>query len=439
MSELKSATTTPTISRRSFLASGAAAFAFPAIIPSSARGADGFVAPSNRITMGLIGTGKQMRGHHRNMLRRDSVHVIALCDVESVRLLREYEKNKRAYANRFDQPDYDGCSLHKDFRELCARDDIDAVMVATPNHWHAIISIEAMRNGKDVYCEKPLAKTVHEGKVMEETARQYGRVFQTGSQQRSSDEFRIGCELVRNGRIGRVHTVHVNVGGPPQDCYLPEEPVPEGLDWDMWLGPAPWRPYNSDIAPDVDWDGWPNWRNYRDYAGGMMTDWGAHHFDIAQWGLGMDDTGPTNIYPPDGGEMKQLTYIYDSGTVMYHGGGTPSRTGVEFIGTEGRVMVNRGYIETDPISLMNERPGPGEIRLEDSPGHHTNWLNCIETRERPICDVGIGHRSATVCHIGNIAYWLKRPLKWDPEAQEFIDDAEANRLLMRPMRAPWRV
>lgn len=437
--EASKAAETPKPSRRRFLATAAAATAAPFIVPASAMGADGHVAPSNRIAIGLIGVGKQMRGHHRNMLRRPNVHVVALCDVEPVRLERERKKNNDAYARRYEKPSYESCSVYGDFRELVARDDIDAVMIATPNHWHGITSTEALKSGKDVYCEKPLARTIHEGQAMRDTARRYGRIFQTGSQQRSSSNFRFACEMVRNGRIGRVHTVHVNVGGPPVDCYLPEEPVPAGLDWNMWLGPAPYRPYHSDIAPDVDWEGWPNWRNYRDYAGGMMTDWGAHHFDIAQWGLGMDESGPVQIIPPDEKDFDRLTYVYANGTVMYHGGGRPDRAGIEFIGTGGRVMVNRGYLETDPMDLMKEPLGPGDLHLYESRGHHADWLDAIASRKRPICDVAIGHSSATVCHIGNIAYWLNRRLNWDPDAERFVEDDEANRLLSRPMRSPWQV
>lgn len=222
------------------------------------------------------------------------------------------------------------------------------------------------------------------------------------------------------------------------DCYLPAEPVPEGLDWDFWLGPAPWRPYNSDIAPGMDYKGWPNFRAYRDYAGGGMTDWGAHHFDIAQWGLGMDGSGPIEIIPPDGKDVKLLTYKYANGVTVYHGGGSGGKAGVEFIGTKGRVMVNRGYLETDPPELLDQPIGPNDLHLIESPGHHQNWLDCIRTRRRPICDVEIGASSVIVCHLGNIAYRLGRPLKWNPETQAFVDDDEASRLVSRPMRAPWR-
>lgn len=415
------------------------AVGLPCIVPSSALGADGFTAPGNRLVLGLIGMGRQMRAHHQAMLDRQDVHVAALCDVESVRLAVEEQKNNEAYAARFGKASYSSCVVYKDFRKLVARTDIDAVIIATPDHWHSIPALEAMRAGKDVYLEKPLARTIDEGKVLVETARRYGRILQVGTQQRSDRRFRLACELVRNGRIGRVHSVHVNVGGPPVECYLPREPVPDGLDWDFWLGPAPWRPYHSDIAPGLNFEGWPNWRSYRDYAGGLMTDLGAHDFDIAQWALGMDESGPTEVYPPDDRGIERLTYLYGNGTVMYRGGGAAESRRVEFIGTEGRVLVKRGSLVTDPPEVLEEPIAPGDTHLYESANHHQNWLDCIRTRNLPIADVAIGHRSATVCHVGNIAYWLNRPLQWDPVAQRFRDDEEANRLLARSMRSPWRV
>lgn len=425
------------ISRRAFLRGGvvaAAAMALPNLAPRTAFGA---TAPSNRITLGMIGMGKMMRGHVGGFLRNPGVQILAVCDVEFKRL--EIEKNRvnEYYSQQTDKGSYKGCTAYKDFRELIARDDIDAVVIATPEHWHAIPCITAAKAGKDIFCEKPLTHTINEGKAIRDAVRRYGRVFQTGSQQRSDREFRLACELVRNGRIGKVHTVHVNVGGPPVDCYLPAQPVPDGLDWDFWVGPSPWRPYNADIAPGRDFDGWPNWRSYRDYSGGMMTDWGAHHFDIAQWGLGMDDSGPVEIIPPNDRDVKLLTYKYANGVTVYHGGGAGGKAGAEFIGSEGRVMVNRGYIETDPAHLLKDPIGPNEIHLYESAGHQTDWLECIRTRKRPICDVAIGHRSITVCHLGNLAYWLKRPLKWDPEREQFVNDEQAARLMSRAMRSPW--
>ena len=429
------------LNRRGFLkrtaAAAAGAVGFPYIIPSSALGADGAVAPSERITLGFIGMGKQMWGHLRGHMGGDATQVLAVCDVESMRLARA-KQMVEDYYGQSQGGSYTGCAAYKDFRDLVRRDDIDAVVTALPNHWHAITAVEAAKHGKDIYCEKPLARTIAECRAMVDAVRRYGRVFQTGSQQRSDHRFRLACELVRNGRIGRVHTVHVNIGGPPVDCYLPPQPVPEGLDWDFWLGPAPWRPYHADIAPPVEYGGWPNWRSYRDYAGGAMTDWGAHHFDIAQWGLGMDQTGPVEVYPPDGKQFEMLTYRYANGVVMYRGGGQPP-AGVEFIGTEGSVRVTRGAIDTTPKDLVNETFGPNEVRLYKSADHRRDWLDCIRSRSKPICDVEIGHHSALVCHIGNIAYWLNRPLKWDPDAERFVNDAEANRLLSRAMRAPWRL
>lgn len=427
------------VSRRRFLkqtAGTASAFALPTIVPASALGADGQTAPSNRITLGFIGMGKMMRGHLGNFLGKGHCHVLAVCDVESIRLGQQQKRVDGHYAKA--KRAYKGCAAYKDFRELVARDDIDAVVIATPDHWHALPAIAAMKAGKDVYCEKPLTLTINEGKAMVRVARKYGRVFQTGSQQRSREEFHHACELVRNGRIGKVHTVHVNVGGPPKPCYLPAQPTPEGLDWDFWLGPAPYRPYHADIAPGVDFKGWPQFRAYRDYSGGSMTDWGAHHFDIAQWGLGMDDTGPVEIYPPGAKGYDRLTYVYANGVVMTHGGARAG-AGVEFIGPDGHVMVNRRYIRTDPESIVEEKIGHNETRLYKSRNHQEDWLECIRTRRRPICDVEVGHRSVSVCHLGNIAYWINRPLKWDPVAEEFVGDEAANRMLQRTMRSPWRL
>jgi predicted dehydrogenase len=429
------------VTRRQFLrrtAGSLAAVGFPYVVPASAYGAWGHVAPSNRITLGFIGIGKMMRGHVGSFLNRAQCQALAVCDVESIRLFREQRRVDDFYTKRNGKGSYKGCAAYKDFRALVARKDIDAVVIATPDHWHALLSIAAMKSGKDVYCEKPLTLTINEGKAVVAAARKYGRVFQTGSQQRSWPEFHRACELVRNGRIGKVHTVHVNVGGPPRVCDLPGEPVPEGLDWDFWLGPAPWRPYNSDIAPGLDFHGWPNFRAYRDYAGGGMTDIGAHHFDIAQWGLGMDGTGRVEIHPPDDKDYKLRTYKYANGVILHHGGASGG-AGIEFKGTEGRVLVNRGFIATDPPHILDSVIGANETRLYYTRDHHGNWLDCIRTRRRPICDVAIGFSSVTVCHLGNIAYWIKRPLKWDPKKGEFINDAGANRLLQRAMRPPWKL
>lgn len=422
-----------TINRRTFVKTIGALGVAPTLLSVRARGE---TAANERLTLGFIGMGKQMGGHVGTFLGRDNCQIVAVCDVESLRLEKFKNRVNDFYAKKTGQGLYAGCAAYKDYRDLLAREDIDAVVIATPEHWHALQVIDAANARKDIYCEKPLSHTIHEARAMATAVRRNGVVFQTGSQQRSERGFRVACELVRNGRIGKVHTIHVNVGGPPVDCHLPPQPTPEGLDWNFWLGPAPMRPYHEDIAPHMDYQGWPNWRSYRDYAGGMMTDWGAHHFDIAQWALGMDESGPVEIHPP-GGNFDRLTYVYADGVRVEHGGGSGGKAGVEFIGDGGRVLVNRGYLETDPPHLVQELPGPNEIRLYASDNHHDDWLRCIKTRQRPICDVEVGARTITVCHLGNIAYELKRSLRWDPAKECFVGDEEANRKLSKAMRSPW--
>ncbi len=432
------------LSRRRFLkkslAAAGLAGVFPVIVPSSALGLDGATAPSERITVGFIGMGKMARGHLDAFLGDTTTQVLAICDVEKGRREECAQKVNDHYANRDGQGAYVGCDTHGDFRELCARSDIDGVVIATPNHWHALNAVEAAKNGKDIYLEKPTARTIGESQAIVRAVRRYGRILQVGSQQRSDTAFHHACELVRNGRIGKIHTVNVNLGGPPEEDYLPAEPVPEGLDWNMWLGPCPWRPYSSVLCPPATSEDWAAWRYYREYAGGGMTDFGAHHFDIAQWGLGMDHTGPVEVIPPGNGAGDRLVYVYANGVRMYHGGAGGSGRGaaVEWIGDGGTVRVNRGqYLETVPETVALEVIRPDEQRLYRSDNHKDNWLEGIRTRRECICPIEVGHHTAIVCHIGNIAYWLKRPLKWNPEGEHFVNDPEANRLLKRPMREPW--
>jgi len=423
------------INRRGFLkaAAGAAAVVgLPGIVPSSVFGA---AAPSERITLGFIGCGKQSQHLMRSLLGASGTHVLVACDVDQLKLERSSKGIvDKYYADRKDGS-YKGCSAYHDFREVLARSDIDAVVISTPDHWHAVNSIEACKAGKDVYCEKPLTQTIAEARAMVNAVRKYNRVFQTGSMQRSSREFRFACELVRNGYIGDIRHVTVGVGGPPEDKPLPPEPVPEYLDWDMWVGPAMWRPYNTELAPHISFDGFPHWRYHSYYGGGGMTDWGAHHFDIAQWGLGMDGTGPVEIIPPDGKDTKVLTYKYANGIPMTR----DNANGVLFEGTTGKVEVNRGYLKTWPETLKDQTLGPDKIRLYDSRNHFTDWLDAIRKRSKPICDIEIGASSVIVCHLGNIAYKLQRPLKWDPQREIFLGDDEANRLLSRPYRSPWQL
>ena len=424
------------MNRRTFLKGSSLLWSAPLLRASQAWGSQEKTAACDKITVGLVGVGKMGNGHLHSLLAHRDLQLVAVCDVWKDRLREAKERVENRYAEEKRSGVYMGCSATTDFREMIDRKDIDAVLIATPDHWHAPISILAAKAGKDVYCEKPLTRSISEARVLADTVKRYGCVFQTGSQQRSSREFRLACEMVRNGRIGKVHTVHVNVGGPASDCDLPEEPLPEFLDWDLWLGPAPWRPYNATISPPSITGEWPRWRYYWDYSGGAMTDWGAHHFDIAQWGLGMDDTGPTEISPPNGQDLPHLSYQYANGILMYHGGG---REGVDFIGDKGRIMVNRGVLKTEPEGLDQIPIGPEEIHLYQSNNHLANWVDCMKTRASTICTAEIGCRSVTVCHIGNIAYRLKRPLRWDPVQECFPGDEEAYRFLSVPMRSPWRI
>ena len=424
------------INRRQFLkgaaGSAASSVVFPYLVPSSVFGGS---APSERITLGFIGTGKQSQHLMRSFLNSPGTQVLAACDVDRLKLERGKKIVEDFYASK-NAGSYKGCDMYGHFRDLLARADIDAVVIATPDHWHAIIVIESAKAGKDIYCEKPLSQTIVEARTMVNTVRRYGRVFQTGSMQRSDWHFRLGCELVRNGYIGELKTINVNVGGPPADQPLPAQPVPDYLDWDMWVGPALWRPYNSELSPNISFDGFPNWRYHSSFGGGGMTDWGAHHFDIAQWGMGMDESGPVEIHPPDGREYKVLTYKYASGVTVTRSG---RARGVLFVGTKGEVLTDRGFLQTKPENLKDQQIGPNEIHLYVSKNHYVDWLDAVRKRSRPICDIETGCRSVTVCHLGNIAYKLGRPLRWDPKREVFVADAEANRLLSRPKRSPWHI
>jgi len=418
------------VSRRHFFKSAAAA-AVPLIVPASALGA---AAPSERITMGFIGIGKQGRGHLGGHLGNGGVQVRAVCDVWDSCIKR----HKKQVEDRYKGTLKGGCLATTDFRRVLDRRDIDAVCIATPDHWHGLMCIQAAKAGKDIYCEKPLTRTIGEAREIINAVRRYGNVFQTGSQQRSSHAFRFACELVRNGRIGKLQTVNVNVGGPFVDCYLPGQPTPPGLHWNMWLGPAPMRPYHDYICPDLSRNVWPHWRRFRDYGGGSVTDWGAHHFDIAQWGMGTDNTGPVEIIPPADGSKTMLKMKYANGVICTHGGGEGG-AGITFRGTKGKVMCSRYWCRTDPGDIKDQPTRPGEIHLYESNDHRGNWLECIRTRRKPICNEKIGARSVTVCHLVNIGYYLRRPLKWDPENWRFIGDDDANRMVYPNMREPWRL
>ncbi len=423
------------LTRRAFLRSGAAgvaALSFPTIVPSSVLGANGATAPSNQITIGQVGFGWIGGSHLDTLLNRKDVRYVAACDVNGRKLAEVHQKIAAKYSGDGAQGSNAGCATYGDFREMLVRDDMDAVVIATPDHWHALISICAARAGKDIYCEKPLTLTVSQARAVVEAVRRYDRVFQTGSQQRSNvfGPFRQGCELVRNGRIGKVLSVDVSTGGPPAPCDLPAEPGPTDVDWNRWVGPTAWRPYHSKLASI-------NWRPYREYCGGGFADMGAHHFDIAQWALDMDHTGPVKVHPPEGDERPNISFEYANGIVMNHVGG--NCLGLTFHGTEGVLYVGRDGLWTKPESIAKEPIGADDIRVYNSNDHHGNWLDCIRSRRRCIADVEIGARSATICHLGNIAYELGQELTWDPARERFVDNEQANRLLSRPMRSPWHL
>jgi len=397
------------LTRRTFLGRTAAGLiGAPLLMNARAFGAN------DRITMAGIGMGGQGRGDLGAFLGFKEVHVVAVCDVVPAHRALAKQMVDRVNGNQ-------DCAEYGHFRDVLARPDIDAVLVATPDHWHAIISTEAMAAGKDVYCEKPESLTVRQGRAMEQTARRYGRVFSGGSQ-RVWEDYNWFHKMVRGGAIGDVREVWVNVGGPSEACYLPPVPVPEGVDWEMWLGPAPWRPFHPTLITG-------GFRPYRDYSGGGMTDWGCHGFGGALFACNLHQTGPVEIIPPDGRDNPLLTYVFANGVRIHHGGGWGGL--LSFRGTRG---------ETPTRAKDGKEPPLPDIQIPNYKGRggiFGDFLHCVQTRERPFRDIELGHRTATVSHLGNIAYWLKRPLKWDPVKEEIVGDAEAARWLDRPMREPW--
>ncbi len=420
---------TKTLSRRDVLKGAGAAAAsvgFPTVIPASALGADGAPPPSERVLVAHVGVRNQGMGN----LRQHPQNTIAVCDVD-----RNVLEAARAAAEKASgRP----CATYTDYRKLLENKDVDAIVVTTPDHWHALVTRDACAAGKDVYCEKPLSLTVREGQAMVRAARQYGRIVQCGSQQRSDARFRLACELVRSGRLGRIRTVRVglpgvNFTGPT----VPDAPVPPELDYDFWLGPAPARPYNEKRVHY-------NFRFFWDYSGGQMTNWGAHHLDIAQWGLGRDESGPIHVegtaeYHPEGWyEVPMtfdLTYRYVDGVTLVCG--QKYRQGTTFEGERGWIWVNRGKIEASSPEILQEPLRETDVRLYASESHHGNWLECVKSRKLPICDVEIGHRSATVCHLGNVAIRSGRPVRWDPDRERVVGDAQQAAMLHYGYRAPW--
>jgi predicted dehydrogenase len=418
-----------TCSRRTFLKSTALAGSAFIIVPRHVLG-KGHVPPSDRINIGFIGLGKQSRGLARRFTEMTDAQIVAGSDVWTSKMEWFRHHVEAVYATHRGTSGYNGVASYPDYEELLERSDIDAVVIATPDHWHALQAVAAMEAGKDVFCEKPLTHTIGEGIRMVKAAKATGRIVQTGSMQRSWEDFRKACELVRNGYIGDVKKIIVNAGDPARDYDLPAEPMPAGVDWDRWCGPAPLLDYNHRLAPSSnDVDFWPDWRLYKEVGGGIICDWGAHMFDIAQWGLGMDRSGPVEFVPPeDPAAVRGLRMKYANGVKMIHedfGRGWA----VRFIGSDGSIDISRKFFESTPANLVDVKLKADDVRLYDAGGNfYKDWLDAIRIRTQPVCDVETGHRSATVGNIANIAYWLNRPLKWDPGNESFIDDAEANAL-----------
>lgn len=423
-----------TLSRRRFISTAAAVAVGPTLLTTAQRRVHA-VSANDRITVGFIGYGKRSRSLLRRCLTSEQVQVAAVSDVVRERCEHGLETIDKYYRDESERASYKGCDAYKDFRKIVEREDIDAVVIGTPDHWHAIQTVMSANAGKDVYCEKPMSLVIEQGRKMVKAVRKTGVIFQTGSQQRSEfdGKFRRAVDLIRNGRIGKVKTVHVGVGGPPVPCDLPEHLAPEGTDWDMWNGPAPERGYHHELCPKGIHDHFPNFRSYREYANGGLADFGAHHFDIAQWALDMDDSGPVLIEPPAGDATTGLKFTYANGIEMFHGG----RSGCTFEGTEGTIYVDRGELSSTPKNLLDEPLGRNASRVYHAENHMLDWIECIRSRKLPICDVEIGHRTASVCQLAYIGYELRRPLKWNPKKERFAGDREANRLTDRELRAPW--
>jgi len=428
---------TKKLNRRGFLRSAtsmaAGAVVFPYVVPSSALGGAGSVAPSNRIVMGSIGVGGMGTGDMRGFLGKREVQYVAVCDVD-----KGHRDGAKGIIDK--KNGNSDCATYLDFRELIGRGDLDAVALAMPDHWHSIPAIAAARAGLDVHAQKPFARTIREGRAMCNAVKRYGIIWQTGSQQRSEGNFHRACELVRNGRIGKIERVEVGLPTGSGTGNNPVQDVPPGVDWNWWLGPAPWVPYRGVMH-------W-NWRWMMDYSGGQLTDWAGHHIDIAHWGMDTERTGPVEIegkgvYPKDGiydaPTEYRFTCKYANGVVMTVANNKQIPQGTKWYGDKGWIYVKRGKLESNPASVLNEVIGPDEVHLYNSRDHKQNFLDCIKSRKETIAPAEIGHRSISVGLLGEIAMLTETKLKWDPDKEVFDDNDAANRLLGRSMRAPWHL
>jgi len=435
------------ICRRDFIKGVSVAAAgiagLPAIIPSSARGAGGAVAPSERIVMGCIGVGGQGTGNMRAFLGRRDMQVISVCDVDANHRNRAAGIVNSKYRNK-------DCAQFNDFRELLSDDTVDAVTVCTPDHWHGLASIAAATAGKDIYCEKPLTNTIAEGKAVYDAVRRYGRVLQTGSHERSRPNARLACELVRNGRIGKLHTIEINLpcnqghhmAVRNDKSVHVEMPIPKGFDYNMWLGHCPEAPYTQKRCHF-------SWRFVLDHGGGEMTDRGAHVIDLGQLGNGTDHTTPisyqaTGTLPEAGSNLWNTFFNYKFECMYANGvrmiGTSDEPRGVKFVGDDGWIFIHihGGNLRASDTNILRQKVGAGEIQIGRSPGHHADFINCVKSRSEPFASAEIGYHTAVICHLLNISIQLDgRKLKWDPQKGEVIGDPQANRMLTRPMRSPW--
>ena len=433
------------MNRRSFLQKSAlslGAVSLPSLVPASVLGGKSGTAPSERINMGFIGIGGQGGGHLMGgawtyvpggYVAREDVQVMAVCDVRRERRTHAWKRCNDIYAERFNRSGYDGVKEYNDFREVLGRADIDAVLLALPYHWAAPMSIRAMRSGKDVYCEKPVAITVRQSQVMVETARRYGRIYQAGTQQRSEygGKFRQACELIRNGRIGQLKEVYAY---RPPGAFIPNPwtsdkkvPVPDGLDWDMWLGPLPWRPFGGEAGHAL--------------SGMFLGDvnWSPHHYDIIQWTVNPDVTAPIDIEYDNG----NINYRYDNGVVVrsipYPGEPVGGEGGACFVGTTGRIAVDRSNIVSYPSEVLRQPLLPDDERVYYADNHSGNFLDCIRTRKPTICNPEVAAYTINAILTGGISLALKRNLRWDPVKLKFDGDEAANRLLSYTPRSPWKL
>lgn len=453
------------VNRRDFLrttakgavASGLMVSAFPTIVPASVFGKN---APSNQINVAALGTGRISRDHDMpNVWKHDQARIIAVCDLDSNRVNDAKKLVNDHYAKKTGKA-YDGVKTYGDYREALQNKDIDAVIISTPDHWHSLMAIHAVEAGKDVYMQKPTSLTIADGRAVSNAVHRTGRILQIGTQQRSSPQFRYAAELVRNGRIGDLHTVEVGLPGDPAGDEEPEMPIPPNLNYEMWLGSTPYVYYTEKRVHPQQGYGRPGWLRCEQFGAGMITGWGHHHIDIAHWGMDAEYTGPVEIsgraeFPKSGlwdvHGIFRTEGVYANGVKMIVSNELPN--GIKFIGSKGWIFVTRGnYVATasDPVENGGNRPltasepklltskiGPEEIHLYESRDQHGNWLECVKTRKQPISPIEIGHRACSACLLHHITMKLERKIYWDPIKERFKNDDAANAMLSRAQRWPY--